>query len=271
MDSRIATAISLLLLGVALAVNSLLGPQFAQILVYPFSETLLNQTRGLELFSLVVLVPLCVVAAILTWRRHPAASVLAFAPAAYVVYMFYQYIVGPSYDYVPPFILFHLGIFIVGLAVLIRSWTMMATLPPLPHPAARRWSLALVGLAAFVISRYLNVLPGGQPLPEEATADLAMFWSIFLLDLGIILPLTLAAAVGLWTGAPWATPALYGLMGWFALVPPSVAMMGVAMLLNNDPYGTVGSVVVLSIGAAIFLILAVWLYLPLFRMESHEP
>lgn len=269
MDSRIVTGVSLLLLSVALAVNSLLGPQFAQILVYPLSETLLNQTRGLELFSLVVLVPLGLVAAIFTFQDHPAAAVLAFAPAAYVVYMFYQYIVGPSYDYVPSFILFHLAIFIVGMAVLIRSWHEMATLPQLSRPAARRWSLALLGLAVFVVARYLNVLPGGQPLPAEATEDLAMFWSIFLLDLGIILPLTLASAFGLWREFPWATPALYGLMGWFALVPPSVAMMGVVMLMNTDPYGSVNSVVVLSIGAAIFVILAIRLYLPLFRWKDE--
>ncbi|MCF2971350.1 hypothetical protein L1047_09115 [Synechococcus sp. Nb3U1] len=96
----------------------------------------------------------------------------------------------------------------------------MATLPPLPHPAARLWSLVLLVLAAFVVSRYLNVLPGGQTLPKEVADDLAMFWSMFLLDLGIVLPITLASAVGLWKGAAWATPALYGLMGWFTLVPP---------------------------------------------------
>ncbi|MCF2971351.1 hypothetical protein L1047_09120 [Synechococcus sp. Nb3U1] len=121
MDSRVITALSLLLLSAALAVNSLLGPQFAQVLIYPLSETLLNQTRGLELFSLVVLVPLGIAAAILTYRGHPVASVLAFAPAANVVYMFVQYIVGPNYDDVPSFILFHLGVFILGMGILIRS------------------------------------------------------------------------------------------------------------------------------------------------------
>jgi hypothetical protein len=267
MNSRAMTALLLVLLAIALAVNSLLGPQFADILSYPLSETLLNQTRGLELFSLIVLVPLCLVAAILTWQEHPAAAILAFAPAAYVVYMFAQYIVGPSYDYVPSFILFHLGIFILGLAVLLRSWHALTALPSLPRPAARRWSLVLVLLAAFVISRYLNVLPGGQPLPEEAIEDLAMFWTIFLLDLGIGLPIALATALGLWTGAAWGTPALYGLMGWFTLVPPSVATMGIVMLMNNDPYGAIGSVVVLSVGAAIFVILAIRLYLPLFQRE----
>lgn len=39
------------------------------------------------------------------------------------------------------------------------------------------------------------------------------------------------------------------------------------MVMNNDPNGAVGSVIVLSIGAAIFVILAIRLYLPLFKLE----
>lgn len=43
--------------------------------------------------------------------------------------------------------------------------------------------------------------------------------------------------------------------------------MGVVMVMNDDPYAAVGSVMVLSIGAAIFVMLAVRLYLPLFKLE----
>jgi hypothetical protein len=42
-----------------------------------------------------------------------------------------------------------------------------------------------------------------------------------------VVPCTIATALALRRGTPVATKAMYGVVGWFALVPPSVAVMEV--------------------------------------------
>lgn len=87
---------------------------------------------------------------------------------------------------------------------------------------------------------------------------------IGLLDLGLVVPAAITAAVGLRLGAAWARTAAYAVIGWFALTPASVAAMSVTMQINGDPLATTGATV-LSVGAgAIFTAGAAFLYRPLF-------
>lgn len=260
----------LLALAVGLAVNSLLGPLLAGVVTYPFSETLLNQTIGLEAVSLLVVAPWCVVAALLVLRGHRAGPVLAVPPAAYAAYMFVQYVVGPQYLAYPPVLPLHLAIFVLGGAVLVLAWNRIRVdaLPAL-SPRRSRWAgVALLLFAVFVSLQYLSAVRGvltGASLSAEFIDDPSMYWSIFLLDLGIVVPVTIAASAGLVTGATWARKALYCIAGWYTLVPISVSAMGIAMLLNGDPNAAVARVVVLSVAALLFSSFAVWLYRPLFR------
>ena len=60
-------------LALAIAVNSLLGPLFTGVIDYPLTETLLNQTKGLEAFSLAIITPWCLATEILALRGHRAA------------------------------------------------------------------------------------------------------------------------------------------------------------------------------------------------------
>lgn len=261
-------AAGLVALAGALGANSLLGPLVGGVMTYPVSETVLNQTIGLEAVSLLVVAPLSLLAAALVVLRHRAGPFLALPPSAYAAYMFAQYVVGPQYQAHRPTVLFHLVIFILSGAVLLLAWqrTDAADLPERSQPSSRIASGAVLLLAVFTLVRYLPDILGsfaGAPIPAEYSDDPSMYWSIFLLDLGVVVPVTVAVSVGLFLGTAWAQRALYGVVGWFSLVPISVSAMGIAMLVNDDPNAAVGNAIVLSTAALLFVGFSAWVYRPL--------
>lgn len=252
-------------LGLGLVLNTLLGPLFADVIGYPFSETVRNETLGLEAITLVLVGPLAIIAGALALRGHPAAGVVALGPAGYSAYMFVQYIVGPQYLVYEPVILFHLALFVLSGALLIRAWNLI-DIDQLPS-SSRGWAVVVLLLGVFALSRWTGVfadIVSGEPVPAAAT-DATMFWSIYLLDLGFIVPITIATGVGLLVRQPWATKALYGVVGWFALVPPSVAAMAIVKVVRDDPIADAADTVVILTVSLIFAAVAIWLYAPLFR------
>jgi len=265
-------AAGLVALAVALAGNSLLGPLVTDAVEYPFSDTMVNQTIGLEAVTLALVAPWCLAAAVLILRGHRAGTVFAIPPSAYAAYMFAQYVVGPQYLEYQPVIAFHLGIFVLSGAVLAVAWSRIRpeTLPTITEDRARRAAVGLFLLAAFVTSRYLpafGAMATGGDLSAEAALDPTMYWTIVLLDLGVIVPVTVATGWALLRGAEWAERAVYGVAGWYVLVPVSVAAMGTAMWLNDDPFADPGGVAVLSVVAVLFTAFAVWVFRPLFGRE----
>jgi len=261
-------------LAAGLLVNTILGPLVLDAIDYPISQTIENQLIGLELVSVLVVAPLCAAAAVLAGRGHPAGAPLAIGPAAYTAYMFAQYVVGPDYDTYTPAVLLHLALFVLGLVIAVWAWARSAQEGLVVAERHRRvYGLALTGLAAFVLSRYAGALLGaasGSAIPAEFAAEPTFYWSIFLLDLGVVLPGTVAAAVAVWRGARLGAAALYAVVGWFALVPPSVASMGAVMLARDDPYAAPGQVVVLSAVAIAFTTFAVVVFLPLFARGGRR-
>ena len=91
------------------------------------------------------------------------------------------------------------------------------------------------------------------------------FWSIALLDLGVLLPATVATCVGLVRGARWAPKAMYLVAGWFGLVGPAVAAMAVVMAANDDPNASGANVAVMSALGVAFALVAVAVYVPFLR------
>jgi hypothetical protein len=260
----------LIAMGAGLAANSLLGPLLADVIEYPLSETLLHQTMGLEAVSLVLVAPWAIVAGVLALRGHHAAPILALGPAAYVAYMFVQYIVGPEYLVYPGVLGLHMTLFVVSGALVLLAWSVAdaKTLPRFGTRTDRRYAWVLFALGAFVASRYVPGLiegAGGEPIPPDALEQPTMFWSIFWMDLAIVVPITIATGVALLRGTSWAHKALYAIIGWFALVPPSVAAMSIVMLVNDDPNASVADTLVLSMVTLVFAAIAVPLYARLFR------
>ncbi|MFB6081662.1 MAG: hypothetical protein ABEJ67_02455 [Halanaeroarchaeum sp.] len=258
----------LVVLAVVLAVNSVFGPLVLGAVTYPFSESVLYQTIGLEAVSLLVVAPWSLVAGVLVWRSHPVGPVLGIPPAAYTSYMFLQYVVGPQYLEYTPVVAAHLLIFVVSWLVLVRAWAGFdeSVLPALSAHRRTGYVVLLAVLALFTVSRYVAAVQGmvtGAPIAAEYATDPTMYWSIVFLDMGIVVPATLVTALGLTKGATWARKATYGVVGWFVLVPISVAAMSVVMLVNGDPNASVAQVAVLGIAALVFTGFAAWVYRPL--------
>jgi hypothetical protein len=257
-------------LGAGLIANSLLGPLVADAIHYPWSESMRNQAIGLEAVSLFLVAPLCIFAGVLAIRGHRAAPLLGIGPAAYTAYMFLQYVVGARIhalrgDPAAARIAVHPG---------DRGRARLGERDRPRTPAVGdSWLRASVRGAPVRARRVHPVqVPAGarrghrrDRIAAEFRQDVSMYWSIFLLDLGLVVPATVAAAIGLLRGTSWARKALYAVFGWFALVPPSVAAMGIVMVIKDDPNASVGQAIVLSVAAVAFATLAIRLYLPLFR------
>lgn len=255
-----------------LVANSVCGPLVLDLIDYPFAATIENQLIGLELVSVFLVAPHCLAAGVLALRGHPAAGPLAFGPAAYTAYMLVQYVVGPEYAAYVPAAVLQLVLFVLSLVLAVWAWSRSAALgAAIPANRRRAYGLALLALAGFVLSRYASGLVGASvhtPIPAEFAASRTFYWSIFLLDLGVVVPGTVAAAVSVLRGGRLAASSLYAVVGWFALVPPSVASMGIVMVARDDPYASVPQVLVLSTVAVLFAAFAVLVFRPLFRREA---
>lgn len=270
-ESHPGLGFGLVVLGCALATNSLLGPLAAGVVEYPLSRSLLNQTLGLEAVSLILVAPASLTAGLLVLRGHPAGPVLGLAPSLYTAYMLVQYVVGPGYLRYPEILTFHLGLFILAEVVAVRAWgvTGASALARLPRRRERTLGIFLLLLAGFVLLRYVPGIVGsssGEPIPAESREHPAMYWTIVLLDVGVVIPATVAAGITLRrTGAVWARKATYAVVGWFALVGTSVAAMGAAMIIDGDPNASPANVTVFAAMALVSLALAFWVYRPLLR------
>ena len=209
----------MLLLGAGLIANTLLGPLFADAIDYPFTETVRNETLGLEAISLVLIDP---------WRwwracwpcastQRPASSVSVLPPTRRTRSS--STWSDPQYMTYEPAVVLHLALFVLSLALLVQAWAFI-DVDWLPT-RSRGWAVVVFLLAGFVTSRWAGAIAGtlaGDTVPAAAE-DVTMYWSILLLDLGIVVPVAVATGIGLLLGHSWATKALYGVVGWFALVP----------------------------------------------------
>lgn len=251
----------LLLLAGVLLLNSIIGPLVLGVVSYPVTRTVENQLIGLELVTAILVAPWAAVAGMCALRGLPEAPLLGFAPAAYAAYMFAQYVLGPEYANYSITSLAQLGIFILAGGLVLWSWSLSAEVPlrRLQARQAHRRGLLLLAMALFVLFRYAGAVAGaftGAPIEEEFELERTFFWSILLLDLGIVVPCTLAAGVAVLRASAVGPRALYAAVGWFALVPPSVTAMAVVMWANDDPSASIRAVVLLCVASVAFGALA---------------
>lgn len=265
----------LLLLATALLVNTGVGPLGLTLVEYPLSETLRNQLIGLELVTLTLVVPWCVVAGLRALRHRPDAALVAFGPTAYTCYMFVQYVLGPEYLEYRAVTLFHVGLVGLSGALTLWAWSLSrhVSLRVRSRKSEKLYAAVMLGLAGFVVLRYAGAIAGAisnADIPQEFADAPTFYWSIYLLDLGVVVPATAAGALALLRGSDIGRRALYAVTGWFALVPPSVAAMAATMLINDDPNSSAATVIVLSIAAVLFGLLAAAVYRRPRRQDKPE-
>ena len=256
-----------------LVMNTILGPLVTGRINYDFTDTVENQLIGLELVTVLLVAPVTAWAGALALREHRAAPLLAIGPAAYTAYMFVQYVLGPEYDHYSLAVLFHLLLASLSGALVLWAWQ-RSGIVPLPSTTRRQRQvrgLLLLAFAGFVVLRYAPGLVGawtGHPIDAEFAQAPTFYWSIFLLDLGVVVPLAAAAGSESLAGTRSADRAALAVLGWFALVPPSVVAMALVMLAREDPNASWASVGVLTAACVVFGAVAVVAFRPLFGADA---
>ena len=264
---------ALVALAVGVALAALLGPLTGGPIRYHVSADALNQIMGGDFVAVALVAPVSVFAALLAWRGHPAAPVVALGPAVFAVYTYTQLAIGG--DYVryegnsERFVVLHLAIFVLGSAIALRSWASIKVrrFPPMTRRSRRVMGSFVIVVAGFVlVGLHLPTLIDAwrdQPERPEYLADPGVFWVVKLMDLGIVVPTLTAVGVGLLRGADWAHRAAYGALGWFALLGSSVAAMAVVMQVNGDPAASTLNTIAFGLFALVGLTVAVRLLRPL--------
>jgi hypothetical protein len=265
----------LILLAVAVATVAGLGPFVLGLLRYRISPTSLNQIVGGDAASLTVVVSVTVAIAVLAFRGHPAAPVLALAPSIFVLYTYTQLILGNEYLRLPGnverFFPLLLGVFILAAAIALRAWkaTPTAQLPATSVTVDRTAGLLLLAIAAFVVvglhlPNYLDARRD-HPATVQYLSSPTVFWLVKFMDLGIVVPAATVVAIGALRRRPWARKPFYALLGAYTLIGASVAGMAITMSARHDPDSsaalTVGSIVLTTLLAGT----TGYVYRPLFR------
>lgn len=272
-------ALALTAIGIGFAALALLGPLGTGVIDYHVTETLRNQTIGLDAVSLAIVAPLSLLAALLVVRRHVAGLALALGIGAYTSYMLVQYVVGPEYERLPGNneLLFplYLVLFTLGWLVAAAAWNALDVggLPRARGHDRVVGRLVLPALAFLAFVRYLPALAdwmSATPKDRGYLAGPTFAWTIALLDLGVFLPAAVAACLGLVRGTAWAPKALYLVVGWFGLVGPAVAAMAITMYVNDDPNASGGATVFMTMLGLVFALFALYLFRPLIRPREES-
>jgi hypothetical protein len=198
-----ALAIALVALALGVAANSILGPVGLGLMRYRTSATTLNQLLGSDAAALFVVVPITVAAAVLAFRRHPVAPLVAVGIGVYALYTYAQVIIGQEYLRLPGNVNRSFHFFLPFSSSRRWSWFWPSTSPPPTPPAAPKleWIAAVVLLlvAAFLVfGQHLRpmIIAWRDPasLTEYASSP-TPFWMVKLMDLGIIVPAAVLTAM----------------------------------------------------------------------------
>lgn len=269
-------AVTLAALAGGLAVNSILGPLGSEVIEYRYSESIRNQAIALDAVSLLVAVPLTLAAAVLIRTGRRSGPVVALAPASYALYMMPQYVVGPEYGVIEGnnehFFALHFALFIVAGLALVLAVRVLAREQLVVSSGRRRAAIGfLFGFPVFLVAgmygRSLADALSAHPERDVYLDNPTAFWVVAFLDLAVMAPIAVASGIALLHRASWAMPGVLVVVGWFALVPLSVASMAVVMLANDDPAASSADAVAFGVFAVVFVAFAGWLSWPLLRAD----
>jgi len=259
---------SLLLLAIGITSNSIVGPFISGIVTYPFSDSLRYMTIGLDAVSLIFVVPIIFLAAVYIYQGRQAGYIAAISTSVYAMYTFFQFIIGPQYIEYSPVVLLHLALFILSGYILVNAWhrIQIKKLPPFNQRRKKICAIVLFSLAIFTSLSYIASLPQlfkGGTIPATYIEDPTVYWSIFFLDLGFVLPITVAVSVGLLQNREFAQKAVYGMTGWYTFVIGSVVGMFIVMFLNDDSNVSVEMVLIFLFVELLVVLFSGWVWQPL--------
>lgn len=273
MRSHHLLGVGLFALGALVVGYAVLGPLVLNVIHFRTSASGLNQIRGGDLAALAVVAPVCVAVGGLAWRGHPAAPVLALAPAIFAMYTYSQLVLANEYLRVPGnievFFPLLLVMFWLAAAITVVSMGLVrsAALPRWSRRLEFGTGVLLVVIAAFVLfGLHLPTLVDAMGPAPTAVAYLdapTAFWVVKFYYLGIVVPAALVVGVGLLRRRRWARSSAYAIIGGYVLIGWSVAGMAATMLLDGDPDAYVGLLAGFGTRAAALSVFACFLYRPL--------
>jgi hypothetical protein len=283
-------ALALFAQAAGLVLTAMLGPLALGVIEYRYSPTMLSQATGLDAFAVLVVAPIAVFAGVLAVRRNRAAPLLALGPSAFALYMLVQYVIGPEYLTIAGngerFFLLFVVQFVLSGWILCTAWE-LALPPSEPSSVLHRRGTTLLVIAAFVVggmyvaNGFLSAMAdfpayvGARAAVSEYDEHPTAYWIVALLDLAVVVPLTVAVGFGLRRGRAWAERGFYAIVGWFALVPGSVAAMAIVMSVRHDPARNDGRAVMFSGVAVVLFLLAARVFVPCIEggrtLDGDEP
>jgi len=256
-QSRLA-GIGSIALGAGIAMSAILGPLILDVVKFRTSTNIENQFVGGEVVSLAVVAPVAITAGVLWLRGHRLAAPLALGPAIYAVYTYTTVIIGQEYarydGNVEKFFPLYAGLVAAGAAISAHAWAQLnETAAPVPPNGLRRTVtgifLVLGGFFALAWAQQIRLVYVGSP-PAEYAEGPTLFWTIKLLDFGFLIPVLIAAGVGLARQQPTAIKAAYGLTTFATCLAASITGMGVVMLAKGDPSAVPAMVAVVASATA---------------------
>jgi hypothetical protein len=268
-----------MLLGAGIAAAVALGPLGLQRIALHTSERAENQFLGGELVSLGLVAPLAVVGGMLASRRPVLGAIVSFGPALYAIYTYVSVIAGQEYSrypgnaerYLPLYSLLVIG----GGLVAYRSWCELRTrrLPKIGRRLRVSLAVALGSLGGFFAlawgAQIAAVVAGRSSV--EYHDDPRLFWTIKALDCGLVIPASIATAVGLLRQRAWAERLVFALTPFATCMVTSVAGMAAMMARNHDASSQPVMLVVSVPVSLMFAGLSGALLVHVLRNSSGEP
>ena len=202
---RYAVGSVAVLVCLAIASVSILGPLALGLIHYRWSAYSTLIVAGQDLVHLFIIAPLCLIGGVLRMMRSPKSKYLLVAVGPYLIYQFALLAVAPEWahpDYASQAATSQNFFWIYAIAVfggLLFTFDSLSQLLPEPPPALSRRVLAAICLytvafAVFLsilwISQIFRVLASGATIPAYYRAP-TVFWWIRILDLSAVVPLVL--------------------------------------------------------------------------------
>jgi MFS family permease len=252
---RQRTAASLsFVLAASIVVAAILGPLVTGVIRFHLPDSLIVQYEGGEVVTLVVAVPLLIVAGILWRRGERLAPALAFGPATYTAYTFVTAIAGQEYGRYEgnserAFFLYA-GLIALGSAVAVLAVADLlrqpASIPPdrLRNVTAGIFLLIAAFFALAWIAQVVQVYRGVES--TEYRQGPTLFWLIKMLDLGFLVPALGTIGIGLLRKSVLAARLSYGMVIYAVCMAGAILGMGIAMWIEDDPAASIGMIAFLA-------------------------
>jgi hypothetical protein len=243
MPGRRIVYLGLLLLSLGVATTVILGPLVTDTITYRYSENMESQTIGGDATLLLVVVPALLLASYLWLRRSWHAPMLAIAATTFTSYTFLGFILIPDYarydgnneKYYPLFA----SVLALSIAMSVVAWSALGQSDPPEFTRRLRRSIAL---ALLLVAGLFGLAWSGQiaevikgTYSTEYLEHPTGFWLIRTLDFALIIPASIATAIGLLRRNRTARKSAYALVGFVTVMLLSIVSMAVVMLVRDDP------------------------------------